>query len=232
MTRAPGRRDVPKPSSAGKRSPATCQPPDGPAALDQYRRRAAVYDSELTAFEPVRRQAVAALRLRPGDTVLDVGCGTGLSLPLLRAGIGPGGHIVGIEPCPEMIEQARRRAVRDQPGAIELVCAPARTAGIAQPADAALFHFTHDVLRDEQALAHIARHLKPGARVVAAGLQWAPAWLAPVNAFVWLAALYSVTSLEGLERPWSRLAQHLEGLQVRSVPPGAIYIASGTFRGP
>ena len=48
------------------------RPPPREAALAQYRRRARTYDLELAAFEPVRRRAVQALALVPGDTVLDV----------------------------------------------------------------------------------------------------------------------------------------------------------------
>jgi cyclopropane fatty-acyl-phospholipid synthase-like methyltransferase len=48
-------------------------------ALEQYRKRAGAYDLELAAFEPIRRMAIERLQLTPGDTVLDVGCGTGLS---------------------------------------------------------------------------------------------------------------------------------------------------------
>ena len=66
------------------------------AALAQYRRRASVYDVELALFEPIRRTAVARLGLRPGDTVIDAGCGTGLSLPLLHDAVGARGRIVGI----------------------------------------------------------------------------------------------------------------------------------------
>ena len=72
-------------------------------------------------------------------------------------------------------------------------------------ADAALFHFTHDVLREDAALDNVLAHLKPGARVVATGLQWAPPWMWPTNGFVMAAALYSVTALESLARPWDKL---------------------------
>jgi len=59
------------------------------SALD--RRRAGVYDRELALFEPMRRLAISTLGLRPRDVVFDVGCGTGLSLSVLRQGVGPKG---------------------------------------------------------------------------------------------------------------------------------------------
>jgi demethylmenaquinone methyltransferase/2-methoxy-6-polyprenyl-1,4-benzoquinol methylase len=110
---------------------------------------------------------------------------------------------------------------------IALVQASAREARLDGPADAALFHFTHDVLQDEAALDHVIAHLKPGARVVAAGLQWGPAWCVPVNLFVFGAALYSATCLGGLEAPWRLLADRLRGVSVRAPLVGGFYIAAG-----
>ena len=84
--------------------------PDRSAALDQYRRRATHYDQELLLFEPLRVDAIAALRLAPGATVLDIGCGTGLSFEPLRRGVGTSGHIVGVEQSREMLAQAREQS--------------------------------------------------------------------------------------------------------------------------
>lgn len=204
--------------------------PDRSAALTQYRRRAGIYDRELAPFEPIRVDAVAALGLRQGQTVLDVGCGTGLSFEMLRSRVGRHGRIVGIEQCPEMLAIARGRVVRHHWANVDLVQQAAGDAPLAIAADAALFHFTHDILRDGQALAHVMRHLKPGARVVATGLQWAPPWLWPTNGFVLMAALHSVTSLEGLGKPWDKLAAYLEDLQVDTALLGGIYIASGRVK--
>ena len=206
--------------------------PDRQAALAQYRARAGVYDLELALFEPIRRRAVEALALRPGQTVLDVGCGTGLSLPLLHAGVGEAGHIVGIEQSPEMIERARERVRGHGWRQVTLLCAPAEEAPIDGLADAALFHFTHDILQRPEAVANVLAHLRPGARVVASGLKWAESWRWPTNLlFVLPAALRSVTSLQGLHAPWAGLAAGLPDLRVRSLLGGAVFLASGTFRG-
>ena len=201
--------------------------PDRDAALAQYRRRAGFYDLELALLEPVRKKAIARLALAPGETVLDVGCGTGLSFELLRAGVGARGRIVGIEQSPEMIEKARERVARHRWKNVTLVCAPVEAAPLSGRADAALFHFTHDILRRRDAVEHIVDHLKPGATIVASGLQWARGWARAANLFVLPAALHSVTSLEGLGTPWSTLAAVAGPLEVETLLLGTVYVARG-----
>jgi demethylmenaquinone methyltransferase/2-methoxy-6-polyprenyl-1,4-benzoquinol methylase len=214
---------MPEPPGPGRK-------PDASLSVLKYRHRAAHYDLELLAFEPIRNEAIALLDVRAGDTVLDVGCGTGLSFaPLLRR-LGEGGRVVGIDPSPEMLAVARQRIQQHGWNGVELVEAIAREAPLPRRADAALFHFTHDVLRDHEALDHVLAHLKPGAHVVAAGLQWAPPWMLPTNLLVLGAALYSVTCMEGLAQPWTMLAKRLLDLQVLTRGFGGIYIASGRVK--
>lgn len=205
--------------------------PDASRALAQYRRRASRYDLELVAFEPVRREAIALLDLRAGDTVLDVGCGTGLSFAGLKGRIGPAGRIVACDPSPDMLERARERVELHGWEGITLLQASAGEMAHAARADAALFHFTHDVLRDAAALDNVLAHLRPGAHVVASGLKWAPPWLPATNLFVWGAALYSVTCMAGLDQPWDLLAARLQDVQVRTRGFGGLYVASGRVPG-
>jgi ubiquinone/menaquinone biosynthesis C-methylase UbiE len=204
--------------------------PDRAAALAQYRRRAGVYDLELRLFEPVRRRALRQLALRPGDTVLDVGCGTGLSFAGLHERVGGTGRIVGIEQSPEMIAQARQRAARHGWDNLTLINAPVARASIRGKADAALFHFTHDILREPRALANVVRHLKPGARVVACGLKWSRPWAVGVNLVVLAAARHSTTTLEGLREPWSHLARMVDDLRVESALGGGVFVLTGLVR--
>jgi ubiquinone/menaquinone biosynthesis C-methylase UbiE len=201
--------------------------PDRVAALAQYRRRARIYDLELALFEPIRRKAIACLALERGDVVLDVGCGTGLSLALLRKGVGAKGRIIGIEQSPEMIEQARQRVAHKRWSNVTLLCSPVESATIAGPANAVLFHFTHDILRCPAAIDHVLRSLEPGARIVACGLKWARSWATPANLLVLPAAMHSMTSLEGLGEPWSHIAERTGPLDVETMLLGAVYIASG-----
>jgi ubiquinone/menaquinone biosynthesis C-methylase UbiE len=53
--------------------------------------------------------AVRNLRLRPGQSVLDIGCGTGATLGSLWAAVGAQGTIVGVDYSPGMVAKAQRR---------------------------------------------------------------------------------------------------------------------------
>ena len=72
-----------------------------------YSAMAPVYEAFFDwALGPGRRAAVESLGIRAGESVLEIGVGTGLSLPLY-----PGGcRIVGVDIAEPMLEQARARA--------------------------------------------------------------------------------------------------------------------------
>jgi ubiquinone/menaquinone biosynthesis C-methylase UbiE len=204
--------------------------PNRSTALRQYRSRARIYDLELALFEPVRQRAIELLHLKKGDSVLDVGCGTGLSLTALEGLVGAEGSIIGIEQSPEMLERARARATENNWTNIAFISASVEEAAISREADAALFHFTHDIMRTPAAVANVVGHLKPGARVVAAGLKWAPIRTMPLNLFVWNAAMRSTSTLEGLARPWSNLEPLVADIQVEQMLGGTVYVASGIVK--
>jgi len=204
--------------------------PNRSTAIRQYRSRARIYDLELALFEPVRQRAIDLLRLKNGDRVLDVGCGTGLSFLALEGLVGPKGSIVGIEQSPEMLERARARAAENGWNNVALIAALVEEAAMPFAADAAMFHFTHDIMRTPKALANVCSHLKPGARIVAAGLKWAPIRAMPLNLLVWNAALRSTSTREGLARPWSHLDPLLSRLDLEQMLGGTVYIASGVVR--
>jgi ubiquinone/menaquinone biosynthesis C-methylase UbiE len=204
--------------------------PNRSTALRQYRSRARIYDLELLLFEPVRHRAIELLRLKKGDRVLDAGCGTGLSFAALESYIGSEGAIVGIEQSPEMLERARALADENNWKNVTIIPDSVEEAAIPLAADAALFHFTHDIMRTQGALATVVNHLKPGARVVAAGLKWAPVRTLPLNLFVWNAALRSTSTLEGLARPWSHLEPLISELDVEQMLGGTVYVARGIVR--
>ena len=202
-------------------------PANEAAARALYRARCGYYDMQLAPYETLRRCAIERLELQPGQVVLDIGCGTGMSLGLLQQAVGPQGHVIAVDQSPEMLEQARQRVGQGGWKQVELVCSPVQEAVLPAKADAALFHFTHDILQTPAALDHVLAHLAPGARLAVCGLKWAPPWFAALNPLVWWYAAQSVTTLSGLDAPWAGLAQRGVCLTVEPLWCGTLYLASG-----
>ncbi len=74
-----------------------------------YRRYAGIYDALFgPVLQPGRKAVLEALKLRPGDRVLEVGVGTGLSLPLYPSTV----QVTGIDLSREMLDKARKRVAR------------------------------------------------------------------------------------------------------------------------
>ena len=205
---------------------------DNPArsAPTLYRRLAGSYDLSTAWLEPYRRRAISQLRLRPGDVVLDVGCGTGMSFEPIQAAIGPSGRLVGIEPCPEMLAAARARVEAAGWANVTLLEASAEEATVPGPVDAVLFAFTHDVMRSPKALANVLGQVRPGGRLAAAGPKWT-AFAPQLNPLVWQVARQYVTTFEGFRRPWAELERAVPDLLVEEAYFGCVYLAWGGLPG-
>jgi len=75
-----------------------------------YGRWARLYDliaRRTPGIAQLRRRAAAACRLEFGDTVVEMGCGTGANLPFLRERVGPEGTVIGIDFTRPVLERAR-----------------------------------------------------------------------------------------------------------------------------
>ncbi|SEG76854.1 GMP synthase-Glutamine amidotransferase [Actinacidiphila yanglinensis] len=70
--------------------------------------RATGWEQRFAADGPAYAAAVARMGLRPGQTVLDLGCGTGRALPELRAAVGDSGRVLGIDVTAAMLATAAR----------------------------------------------------------------------------------------------------------------------------
>jgi demethylmenaquinone methyltransferase/2-methoxy-6-polyprenyl-1,4-benzoquinol methylase len=205
--------------------------PDPQQAIEKYRLHAEGYDASARRTQALRRRAIAMLGLAPGETVVDVACGTGLSLPQLAADVGPSGRVIGIEVSPDMIGRARLRAAAEGLANVELVAAAVEDADLGVCFDAALFHYTHDVLQSPRALERLFSFARPGARVVLAGVKHPPLWLYPLRLYRLLKARPYVTTFAGLDRPWRLAERYLDGLRVQPVLLGTNYLARAVVRG-
>ena len=205
-------------------------PTDNELSIQRYRQRAKDYDLSAQRTMPLRLRTIALLQLRPGEVVMDVGAGTGLSYEPLLAGVGPGGRVLAFEQSPEMFEQARARV--DQQGWANVwhTCESAETVTLPQPADAVLFNYVHDILRTPAALDNILRQAKPGARVAVAGMKFFPWWTGPLNLLAWLKNRPYNARASDMWRPWDLLEPRCNGFTRSTTQAGMGYIARGTTR--
>jgi ubiquinone/menaquinone biosynthesis C-methylase UbiE len=182
--------------------------------IETYRKKARHYDLTSRLY-PVpgypqraqRIQTVQALRLRPGDTVVDMACGTGLNFGLLQRAVGPRGRIIGVDLTDAMLAHAQLRVDANGWSNVSLV-----------QSDATSFEFPAGVggIMSTYALSQVpevAEVIAHGAAALSEGRRWAvldlkvpdrtPGWLtqlgtATVRPFAWIDEWV-------MRRPWAAI---------------------------
>lgn len=125
----------------------------------------------LGARREVYTRLAGLLRPRPGERFLDVGCGTGYLMRILSPVAGPKGQVVGVDPSPEMIAHARRRAQANCEFEVaEAHKLPFPDASFDGVVSSLAVHHVPEESR-QTALREMFRVLKPGGRVVIAELR-------------------------------------------------------------
>jgi SAM-dependent methyltransferase len=143
------------------------------AAADKHRAGLSAYLAQAAAMTPIQVAAARAremLRLERGARVLDVGCGTGVSLTDLARAVAPGGAVTGLDHAPALLEEARQRVDAAGIGAMVRL-----DAGDAQalPYPDATFDAAHisrvliHLTEPDRAIAEARRVVRPGGWVVA-----------------------------------------------------------------
>lgn len=134
--------------------------------------RAAAWARHADAMEPFARQfgdpAMELLDPSPGQHVVDVGCGPGISTLELARRVGPTGSATGVDVSARMVEAAQARAAAAGVGNVRFAVADAGAGPLGSSLDGVYSRFGL-MFFDEPAAAfeNLRRSMRPGGRLVA-----------------------------------------------------------------
>ncbi|HUB40693.1 MAG TPA: methyltransferase domain-containing protein [Streptosporangiaceae bacterium] len=209
--------------------------------IETYRKKAQHYDVTSRLYpvpgyphRALRLQAIRALGLRAGDSVIDIACGTGLNFPLIEDVIGPDGRIVGVDLTDAMLAQAHDRIETNGWSNVSLVQADAAEFDFPAEVDAILSTYAMSQLpRSAEVIAHGAAALSGGGRWVVLDVKVpdsTPGWLAQLGT----AIVRPFASIDEwlMRRPWdairAAMQEELADLSWTELLFGTAFLAAGS----
>jgi demethylmenaquinone methyltransferase/2-methoxy-6-polyprenyl-1,4-benzoquinol methylase len=181
---------------------------------------------------------VAEANIGEGDTVLDLGCGTGKNFPFIEERIGPGGRLIGLDYTPAMLEQAARRVDEGGWKNVELLEGRAEEVDrvVEGPVDGALSWCCLSIVPGwERAIAGTASLLRAGGRFTVYDMRTTKAsgplrW--PLTRLVeWWVNHYGVGDVDvdyAVVRPWkATMAKYLTNVTYEEMGFGTLFKCSG-----
>jgi ubiquinone/menaquinone biosynthesis C-methylase UbiE len=208
-----------------------------------YRKKARHYDLTSRLYPAPgypqgrqRRRAVEALDLRPGDTVVDMACGTGLNFALLEDAIGPEGRIVGVDLTDAMLGRAFERIRKSGWSNVRLVQADAVEYEFPTRVDAILSTYAmSQVPQCGDVIAHGAAALSEGGRWVVLDLKVpdrTPRWMSRVGTSV--VGRFASIDEWIMRRPWqairAAMQDELVDVSWTELCFGSAFLAAGSAR--
>lgn len=201
-----------------------------------YQKRAKRYDVSANVYYflgirefAYRKMAAQALNLKQGDTVVEIGCGTGLNFNFLRQKVGPEGKIIGVDLTPDMLSMADKRIKRKGWSNITLVRSDAAAYPFPGRVNGIISTFALTLIPEyDKVIQRGAAKLLPGGRFVLVDFKksdkW-PMWL--LKLFVILTRPFGV-SLDLADRHlWESVARHMALIEFKELYFGGIYLCIG-----
>jgi len=204
-----------------------------------YRKRAKHYDITANLYYLIgfrewsyRKSAVTALNLTRGDTVVEIGCGTGLNSGLLQEVIGPEGKIIGVDLTDEMIAQAKKGVEENKWANVELVECDAGEYIFPDMVDGILSTFAITLIPEYDTVIWNGHNaLAPGKRFVILDFKLPSNWLsffAPLG--VLITRPFGVSMEMASRHPWESIDKYLPNSTFKELYGGFAYIVAGEKR--
>lgn len=204
------------------------------AIQELYGKRARNYDFTANLYHLIgfreksyRKKAILELALNPGDTVVEMGCGTGINFPYLRDAVGDSGNIIGVDLTDAMLQQAKQRVKSKAWKNISLVQSDAALYKFPSPLNGVFSSFALTLVPEyESVIANAYNALPKGGRMVLLDLkkpEHLPLWITK------LAVAISKPFGVGLDlsnrKPWETLQHYFTNVSVSNSFGGFAYIA-------
>jgi ubiquinone/menaquinone biosynthesis C-methylase UbiE len=179
----------------------------------------------------LRRNAVDRLKLRAGDSVLEVGCGTGRNLPFLHNAVGQTGRVYGVDLSPGMLSKAYDLKGRYGWDNVHLAHGDAVDYVAPEPLDGVLFSLSYNTMPHHCAVLHqVWKQLRPGGSLVIMDAKPPPGrggeFILPFS--VWL--MKRTVLGNPYIQPWKDLATITEDFEMEEFLFGSYYICRGVNR--
>jgi demethylmenaquinone methyltransferase/2-methoxy-6-polyprenyl-1,4-benzoquinol methylase len=172
-----------------------------------------------------RAFATKRLELKAGESVLEIGCGTGRNLPYLRDAVGPGGRVVGLDLSSGMLARSQELCTRRRWDNVELVQCDAAEYSASEPLDAVLFGLSYNTMPHHLAVLRNAwKQLRPGGRLVIMDAKLPPGrsgrLVLPFSVWLMKRTLLGNPFIQ----PWEDLARLTDAFEMHELMFGSYYV--------
>lgn len=201
-----------------------------------YSKRAKHYDFTANLYYLIgfrewayRRRAVEALNLHRGDTVVEIGCGTGLNFSLLQEAVGPEGKIIGVDLTEAMLAQAQRKVEEKGWSNVELVQSDAVSYQFPVGVDGIISTFAISLVPEfDKVIQNGSEALSPGKRWVILDLKIPSSRLSYLTPLlIPLVRPFGATMEVVARQPWESINKYLQKTSLTELYMGMAYIAVG-----
>ncbi len=201
-----------------------------------YQKRANLYDYTSNLYYFIgfrmfayRKKAIKSLKLKKGDTVVEIACGTGLNFPFLVDYVGEEGKIIGVDISKPMLKKAKKRIERNEWKNVELIQNEASNFNFPTKVDGILATFSITLIPEFDKLTkNASKALAKEKRMVIMDLKIPDNYLKYFSLLgIMLSKPFGVSKKELLKKPWESIQRYLNNMSMKEYYMGIAYIAFG-----